>query len=605
MATFYIQLQDGLKKISGDLTKEGIIAALGYTPSDFSGEFNDIANNPFIHTPDNSGEFIITDEPGNIIGKVDSSGFSSIEFIAGEHKLTEKANLSDIPSLDGYAKTSDIPSLAGYATESWVSTEIVKAATSGKVDLTGYATETYVNEKVAEINIPSLDGYAKTEDIPSLDGYAKTADIPSLDGYATETYVGEKIAEIEIPSLDGYAKTSDIPSLDGYAKTSDIPSLDGYAKTEDIPSLEGYLKAEDLGDISLDGYATEQYVDDKVSNIKVPSIEHLATKDEVTEINFYDIHDNPVLNTEDGKLLFVDESGNIGLRLEEDALYVRDVIAGDHVLSSKADKIDLNGLATEEYVNTKLSSVTPNVELPVEDVKVNGESVITNKVANIDLSDYAKSSEIPSLDGYAKTSDIPSLDGYLKAEDIGDISLEGYATEQFVADKIAEIDIPETSQLATKDDIAEIDFYDIHNNPVLNTEDGKLLFVDEAGNIGLRLEQDNTLYVKDVVAGDHVLSNKADKIHYYTKSEVDELLSNYVSLEEVQRMIAAALGGAVPPTPEYPAVSTESIGEISEGNSIVIDETKLENGTYTLRYIDSNENVIDNFGEIASFEINN
>jgi hypothetical protein len=588
MATFYIQLQDGLKKISGDLTKEGIIAALGYTPSDFSGEFNDIANNPFIHTPDNSGEFIITDEAGNIIGKVDSTGFSSIDFIAGGHKLTEKANLSDIPSLDGYAKTEDIPSLdgyaktedipslAGYATESWVSSEIVKAATDGKVDLTGYATETYVNEKVAEISIPSLDGYAKTEDIPSLDGYAKTTDIPSLDGYATETYVSEKIAEIEIPSLDGYAKTSDIPSLDGYAKTedipsldgyaktSDIPSLDGYAKTEDIPSLEGYLKAEDLGDISLDGYATEQYVDDKVSNIKVPSIEHLATKDEVAEINFYDIHDNPVLNTEDGKLLFVDESGNIGLRLEEDALYVRDVIAGDHVLSSKADKIDLNGLATEEYVNTKVANATPSIEIPVEDVKVNGESVITNKVANIDLSGYAKSSEIPSLDGYAKTSDIPSLDGYLKAEDIGDISLEGYATEQFVTDKIAEIDIPETSQLATKDDIAEIDFYDIHNNPVLNTEDGKLLFVDEAGNIGLRLEQDNTLYVKDVVAGDHVLSNKADKIHYYTKSEVDELLSNYVSLEEVQRMIAAALGGAVPPTPEEPAVSTESIGEISE-----------------------------------------
>ena len=544
MATFYIQLQDGLKKISGDLTKEGIIAALGYTPSDFSGEFNDIINNPFIHTPDNSGEFIITDDAGNIIGKVDSTGFSSIDFIAGDHKLTEKANLSDIPSLDGYAKaedipsldgyakTSDVPSLDGYATESWVSSEIVKAATSGKVDLTGYATETYVNEKVAEINVPSLDGYAKTEDIPSLDGYAKTADIPSLDGYATETYVGEKIAEIEIPSLDGYAKTSD------------IPSLDGYAKTEDIPSLEGYLKAEDLGDISLDGYATEQYVDDKVSNIKVPSIEHLATKDEVAEINFYDIHDNPVLNTEDGKLLFVDESGNIGLRLEEDALYVRDVIAGDHVLSSKADKIDLNGLATEEYVNTKVANATPNIEIPVEDVKVNGESVITNKVANIDLSGYAKSSEIPSLDGYAKTSDIPSLDGYaktsdipsldgyLKAEDLGDISLEGYATEQFVTDKITEIDIPETSHLATKSEVADIDFYDINNNPVLNTEDGKLLFVDEAGNIGLRLEQDNTLYVKDVIAGDHMLSSKANTLELEElRSLVNDLLARIEALE--------------------------------------------------------------------------
>lgn len=40
-------------------------------------------------------------------------------------------------------------------------------------------------------------------------------------------------------------------------------------------------------------------------------------------------------------------------------------------------------------------------------------------------------------------------------------------------------------------------------------------------------------------------------------------------------------------------------------NSIVIDETKLENGTYTLRYIDANDNIIDNFNEITSFEINN
>ena len=125
------------------------------------------------------------------------------------------------------------------------------------------------------------------------------------------------------------------------------------------------------------------------------------------------------------------------------------------------------------------------------------------------------------------------------------------------------------------------------------------------------------------------IGNKADAEHnhderYYTKAEVDELLSNQVSLEAVQQMIAANNANChvycttndilrlfdasipeEPDTPVEPEVPTESIGSISEDNSIVIDETQLENGTYTLRYIDSNENVIDNFNEITSFEINN
>jgi hypothetical protein len=59
-----------------------------------------------------------------------------------------------------------------------------------------------------------------------------------------------------------------------------------------------------------------------------------------------------------------------------------------------------------------------------------------------------------------------------------------------------------------------------------------------------------------------------------------------------------------PDTPVEPEVPAESVGSITEDNSIVIDETRLENGTYTLRYIDSNENAIDNFNEITTFEIN-
>ena len=99
-----------------------------------------------------------------------------------------------------------------------------------------------------------------------------------------------------------------------------------------------------------------------------------------------------------------------------------------------------------------------------------------------------------------------------------------------------------------------------------------------------------------------------------TKVSAFENDSNYVSLEVVQQMIADAIANLnkpeepetpdAPDTPEEPETPTESIGSITEDNSIVVDETQLDNGTYTLRYIDANENVIDNFNEITSFEIN-
>ena len=111
-----------------------------------------------------------------------------------------------------------------------------------------------------------------------------------------------------------------------------------------------------------------------------------------------------------------------------------------------------------------------------------------------------------------------------------------------------------------------------------------------------------------------------------TKVSAFENDSNYASLETVQQMIAdnntnlhvycteedilRLFDASIPEepvepdTPVEPEIPTENIGSITEDNSIVIDETQLENGTYTLRYIDSNENVIDNFNEITSFEIN-
>lgn len=603
MATFYIQLKDRLLQISGELTAENISKALGYVPvspnvtNELSQRvdnitFDSLKDNPFLQ--DGSGELNIVDEQGNVIAKVDSNGLHSIDFIAGEHKLTDKI---DATALDGLAK------------ETWVTEYVTKTVTEGKVDLTGYATEEYVDNKdFYDIkNNPIINGEEgnlifvdesgniglkldKDNNLTVKDVIAgdhilsNKVDKESGKGLSTEDFT--TALKTKLQSLSNYDDTTitnaintlreDFDTLVSGDTTTAIKTFNEIIAflngVEDTESLEGIISSieQQIANIeipSLDGYATESWVNDKNYLTQHQDISHLATKTEVNnsinDIEFFSIKNNPIADTEDGNLIFVDETGNIGLKLDKDNnLTVADVVAGEHVLSNKADKSDLEGLATESYVITKVAEAKlegSDITIPVQDVKVNGQTVIKDMVADIDLTPYAKTEDIPSLDGYVQSSELPNFDEFAKSSDIP--SVEGLATEQWVTDKnyltehqdishlastdyvdeqIANVDVTEQlkdyalkselpvnvselnndkgyltqhqdiSHLATKEELDTKDFYEIHNNPIVNDGDGKLVFVDESGNIGLQLEADNTLYVKDVVAGDDVLSNKMD-----------------------------------------------------------------------------------------------
>ena len=97
--------------------------------------------------------------------------------------------------------------------------------------------------------------------------------------------------------------------------------------------------------------------------------------------------------------------------------------------------------------------------------------------------------------------------------------------------------------------------------------------------------------------------------HYHNK--LSQLLDNYANLEDIPSIeyctnddIYRLFNDNIPETPNVPEQPSVIVGSITNDNSIVIDETRLENGTYSLMYIDSNDNIIDNFNEITSFEIN-
>lgn len=86
---------------------------------------------------------------------------------------------------------------------------------------------------------------------------------------------------------------------------------------------------------------------------------------------------------------------------------------------------------------------------------------------------------------------------------------------------------------------------------------------------------------------------------YYTKEEVLEIVTNMY--EEILKIIDFSTNPSEPDIPEEPIV--ETFGEITEDNTITINENLLSEGTYTLKYLDSSDNVISNFKPLGEFEI--
>ena len=158
---------------------------------------------------------------------------------------------------------------------------------NGKIDISQYATKDELSSAVSSID---LSGYALKGEIPSLDGYAKTTDIPSVEGLATKSYVDENIANVATSGdidLSNYV-TKDtvytkaqtdalIPSVP--TKVSQLENDTGYLKEHQ--DLSKYALKTEIPNISLDGYATESYVDNKVASIPAVDLSNYYTKSEV------------------------------------------------------------------------------------------------------------------------------------------------------------------------------------------------------------------------------------------------------------------------------------------------------------------------------------
>ena len=451
-------------------------------------------------------------------------------------KFAEKAG--NIPDLTDYAKKSDIPE--GANLDGYVKSEVLNDyAKSADVD------NTYV--KKAEMPA-TLEDYAKKSDIPesaNLENYVKTED---LADYALKS---------EIPTetnLDGYVKTEE---LNDYAKTADVEQT--YAKKDELPTevdLSDYAKKSDL-----DGFATTAKMNDTL-NVYAKSTD--VSGNYVTKEEF----ENYVLSG--GQADAIDLS-----------VYAKsaDVNAALAELEGKipAEK-DLSGFATTAKLNDTLSVYAKSETVPtkVSDLENDANYITLNDVPATDLTDYAKSADVSAtyvtkeefedyvlsggqadaidLSVYAKSADVNAalaelegkipaeqdLTNYATKEEVNALnipSVEGLASETYVNEKVAAIEIP----------VVPTKVSDFEN-------DAKYITLSEVP--------------------------ATDLTKYYTKTDIDGKFADYATKDEVDALNIPSVEGLASETYvneqvaaiEIPAVPTKVSELDNDANYITLSD---------------------------------
>lgn len=258
-------------------------------------------------------------------------------------------------------------------------------------------------------------------------------------------------------------------------------------------AVEKYLEENDIK-VDLTGYATEQYVQEQIGNIDIPEVDlsEYAKKSEIPSTEG--------LASED----YVQEQiENIPEPVDE--VHVGANAPTDANVKIWVDTDAESPVATKEYVQQKIAEAQmsgADVDLSAYYTKTETDNAIEQAVGaieipEVDLSEYAKKSEIPSTTGLATEQYVQEEIAKIEIPEQSEVDLSDYYTKTEVDEKIDAIEIPEggsdvdLSDYYTKSEVDEkIAAIEVPSNE-------KVIF---DGNYGLSSQFAHTLTEEQIAA---------------------------------------------------------------------------------------------------------
>lgn len=334
----------------------------------------------------------------------------SVKGLASETYVDEKVasiiipevptKMSELENDAGYITAADIPEadLSDYYNKTEVEEIVAEAVSSIEhptVNLDGYATEEYVDNAIAGIEIPEVDltDYATKDDVAQIE-----AKIPSVYGLATEKFVADKIAEIEHPANP--TKVSELENDAGYITADEqrqvFEIFAGFAYNKD--EYQEYSVS-----VDLDAF------------MKAPYQSALMVKYDLKTYNAdYIIDDNNSFSV----YADITPVGDYNAKTFRQTLLRLQVNKDSDGTWTAGRTIKSIPLATTEYITDSINAI----KIPEVPTNI---STFTNDAGYL--------TDVP--EEYVTDEELEAK-GYLTEHQ----SLEGLATEQFVADEIAKLD---------------------------------------------------------------------------------------------------------------------------------------------------------------------
>ena len=508
-----------------------------------------------------------TKEAINAVAGLDADTVAELKVLAQNSDLTTvAAKVANV-----YTKAESDAKLVDYAKKTDVETKLAaKADVTAIPDVSGLATKAEVTAAVAGVQVPSIEGLAKTTEVDTkLADYAKTAEVEAkLADYAKKT---------ELPSIEGLAKTTDVEAA--YAKKTELPDVSGLATKQEVtdavagvqvPSIEGLAKTTEV-EAKLADYAKTAEVDTKLADYaKTADIANTyATKEAINAVAGLDADTVSTLKTlaQNSDLTTVAEKvKNVYTKAEtDDKLAAKADVTAIPDVSGLATKQEvaaitvpsIEGLAKTTDVETKLADYATKAEVTAAVAGVQVPSIEgLAKATEVDakLADYAKKTELPDVSGLATKAELPSIEGLAKTTEV-DTKLADYAkTAEVEATYAKKTELPSVEGLATKAEVAET------------------YATKEAVNAVAGLDADTVNTLK-TLAQNSDLTTVAEKVkNVYTKAETDDKLAakaDVTAIPDVSGLatkaeVTAAVAGVAVPSIEGLVKTTEVEAKLAD-----------------------------------------